>query len=184
MWFTSPAWQRHGNEDVHSLAFFLISYIGIACLFAVLALRIITCQVSTYLWEPMCALVLFGGFCFSTASASRVLQPCQVSWLGNTILEVIGVCTNLRFWFLTETSTLSRDLEGRKLPGGFPGVVEVPLAALRSSQAQSFVSDIWIATADPPCIVYRSFGEGRKRQVCFRLANDQIAAKGYILHHE
>lgn len=124
-------------------------------------------QVSTYLWGAVCALVLSGGFPplwfrFFTASASRVLQPCQVSWLGNTILEVIGVCTNLRFWFLTETSTLSRDLEGRKLPGGFPGVVEVSLAALCSSQAQSFVSDIWIATAGPPCIVYWPFWEGEK----------------------
>lgn len=51
--------------------------------------------------EELCALVLEASLhdnpAFATARSSRVLQLCQVSWLGNTVLEVIGVCTNLRF---------------------------------------------------------------------------------------
>jgi hypothetical protein len=48
----------------------------------------------------VCALVLEASLhddsAFATAKVSRVSQLCQVAWLGDTVLEVIGVCTNVR----------------------------------------------------------------------------------------
>lgn len=109
VWFASLAWQKSEHEDMHSLAFSLISvfkhssralltfsgagHTGTACLLgcSFSSRYCLACQVCTFPWGVLYILVLeafLHDSAFATAGASRVPQWCQVSGLGSTILEV------------------------------------------------------------------------------------------------
>lgn len=92
-----------------------------------------TCQVFALLWEfcvPWFWRLSLHDSAFATARASRVSQWCQVSWLGNTILEVVEVwityCTYLRFWFLRNPNTFQRPGRQKRFWSG-GGLTWIPL---------------------------------------------------------